>query len=615
MKVLLFLTVLLSLMASPATARTIASQQLTSNDTTSKGFQFQPEISQKCQLEGIGAMRNRDERESALASLAFESALNGKLEQALDLSDRLEPGSKPLLIIVNMIEPLQSQRSLTQNLAILARVARNTKALTNSLEKATLLTRIAQVFIQLAQKDEALKLLPTLLSTIQSIRSTNEQEKQFAAVAVLYAEIGKFETAMKLAETLTDETKDDTLRGIAQALAIEGEFKPALQLVDRIQSRFYKISSLEQIALAYRQVAKKPEALTVLSQAAQFAEKLDAEQEGQERTDFLGDIAFQLAEIGQDEKAFQVIDKIDPDSRASRAADLADYYLKNQQYDRVNQVIQLMKAEGQHDWATHTLSNLAKQYIKLGQYDQAWAIANALENDSPRDDQGATFTNIPEGRSGKLGVLTYLASEYASKGKRAKAVLLFDSILKLAKSSASPLDVAGIALTYYQAMGDRAQAVTLLDHALNQAQEETTPAQGFILSRIAETYAAIGKGKKAIQVVNALPVNQGIPEYSRNEKMQALVNIADTLQRNGAFQEALQVLRSIQPEKLNPVTARFGIRQLGLANGKFNLLSEMTYRAINDKRYDLAVQAVEAMDEPSDRDRFTQSVRCSSRER
>ena len=389
-----------------------------------------------------------------------------------------------------------------------------------------------------------------------------------------------------------------------------------MQIVDRIQSGFYKASALEQIALAYAQAGKKPEALAVLSQAVQLAEKLDVEQERQERNDFLGSLAVQFVEIGQDEKAFQVIDKIEPDARASKASDLADYYLKNKQYDRVMQVVQVMKAAGDQDWVSRTLSNAAEQYITLGQYDRALEIANSLENRSPFKGQSAGFDSDPKGRSGKLGVLTYLASEYARKGEKPKVIALFNSILNLAKSSATPTEFAEIALTYYQAIGDRAKAVAILDQALNQVKQKPDPNfQDFALNRIAETYVAVGKVEKALQVVNLLSIDREIPERSEREKAQTLANIANTLHENGAFKEALQILRSIKKEKLDPVAVGSRIELLGFADEKSRLLTQMIYQAVNNKQYDRAVQAAQAMDKPSERDRFIQTIKCSRRKR
>lgn len=304
--------------------------------------------------------------------------------------------------------------------------------------------------------------------------------------------------------------------------------------------------------------------------------------------------------------------KIEPDARASEAFDLADYYLKNKQYDRVMQVVQVMKAVGDQDWTSYTLSKVAEQHITLGQYDRALKIANSLTNRSPFNRQSAGFDNDPKGRSGKLGVLTYLASEYAKKGETPKAIALFNSILNLAKSSATPIELAEIALTYYQAIGDRAKAVAILDQALNQAKQKSDPNfQDFMLSRIAETYAAVGKVEKALQVVNLLSIDREIPERSEREKAQTLTNIASILNENGAFKEALQILRSIKQEKLDPVAIDSRIELLGFADEKSRLLTQMIYQAVNAKQHDRAIQAAQTMDESSERDRFVQTIECS----
>ncbi len=613
MKALPCLIVMLSLMARSTVACPIVAKQA---NELAPCLQFQFAILKSCQLAGIKTIKNRDFKEAALANLASEYALAGAFDQALDLSDRLQEGqrSKPLSIIVGMMGSSQTQRSPNQTRTLLTRISQSADSLTTPAIKASLVAEIAQALIQLNHKEEALKMLPKLLSTVQSIRNSEEREKQFATVVSLYAKVGKFDQALKLAETLTADQKDETLRDIAQSLAADGQFKSASQIIDRIQASFYKISALEQVALAYVQAAKKPEALTILSQAVQLAEKLDVEQENQERTDLLGDLAVDFVKIGQNEKAFQVIGKIEPASRPSKASELADYYLITKQYDRVMQVIQVMKAAGDRSWVIYTLSNLAEEYITLGQYDQALEIANSLDNRPPFDQQSVGFSNQPEGRSGKLGVLTYLASEYAKKGEKPKATALFDSILDLAKSSATPTELAEIALTYYHALGDRVKAVAILDQALNQVKQKPVgELQGFVLSRIAETYAAVGKVEKALQVVDSLPIDSDIPERSAEEKAQTLVNIASTTYETGAFTEALQILRLIKPEKPDVVTISSRFELLGWTDEKSRLLTQMVYRSITNQQYDRAIQAAQAMDEPADRDRFIQTIQCGRR--
>ena len=200
MKVLLFLIAMLSLMARSTAACSIASTQAASPAAPSC-FQFQPAISGSCQLAGIEAIKNRDYKEAALANLAFEYALAGESVQALDLSDRLRADQriKSLSVIVGTVERLQ-ERSPAQSVAILTRVSQVADSLKTPAVKANLFTEIVQAWIRLARKDEALKMLPELLSTVQSIEDAEEREKQFAMVAVLYAKAGRFDQALKLAD-------------------------------------------------------------------------------------------------------------------------------------------------------------------------------------------------------------------------------------------------------------------------------------------------------------------------------------------------------------------------------------------------------------------------------
>ena len=66
----------------------------------------------------------------------------------------------------------------------------------------------------------------------------------------------------------------------------------------------------------------------------------------------------------------------------------------------------------------------------------------------------------------------------------------------------------------------------------------------------------------------------------------------------------MQILRSIKKEKLDPVAVGSRIELLGFADEKSRLLTQMIYQAVNNKQYDRAVQAAQAMDKPSERDRL-----------
>jgi tetratricopeptide (TPR) repeat protein len=346
------------------------------------------------------------------------------------------------------------------------------------------------------------------------------------------------------------------------------------------------------------------DAFTLLTQAFNIAKTVDGEDD-QDKATLLNDLAIEFAKVGLDQQAFQVIQAIDSERKASEAYDLASYYLKNAQYDKVQQVVEVMRQMGDLEWVNFTLSDLAQKYIEQKRYDEALKIANSLDVENQK--MGASFSTGSESRSGKLGVLTYLASAYAKNGKQQKSNELFDTVFKLAKT-ADPSQMAEVAITYYETTGDLKRPIELVDQAwqkINQNKKLAIKEPGqvkFELDSIATSYSLLGQYEKTMQALfQARQLDKdrldmldrfGISDPSSSDGI--LSSAAIRLSYKGQFEEAIKFVNSIKSNKEKDKT-----------------FSTMAQNIAAIKHYEQAFQLINEISDVVERDRLTQLVSCA----
>jgi tetratricopeptide (TPR) repeat protein len=464
--------------------------------------------------------------------------------------------------------------------------------------KTRSLISLAEQYIRLKQPEPAITLLTLAQQSLPAIKDVEQQNTQRVKAAANLAALNQLDPAMRMVSLITTaDRKAEALEQIAIKLAQSGQFQPALEIVNRLQSPEAKSSALVTIADQYIEINDQPKALAVLAQAFQVAQliKEDDDNNGENKASALKAIAVSYAQAGDDRQAFEVARTIAPDRRASEISELSDYYLQQQRYDQVMQVIQVMREVKDDFWVETTLTNLAHRYVETGKYDQAVQIANSFTtNRSERERTGIIFSS-PESRSGKFGILTHLATQYAKTGDKPKAVDLFNQILAAAQKTATATELVEIAVTYQATIGDRPRSITLLDQALKLAKSSHTDLQDFILGIVADGYGQLKQYDQAAKVIKLIRQSQPNEADSFHDSLgSTLSTIASSAADDGQFQQALKFANMIRsPEE------------------KDDMLKQLAIRVGEAKHYDQALQIAKLVRDRPERDRLIQTIQCA----
>ncbi|UBF24202.1 tetratricopeptide repeat protein [Kovacikia minuta CCNUW1] len=480
-----------------------------------------------------------------------------------------------------------------------------TKTFKQPESKAAVFVQVAEELINLKQPEKAAKVLPMALEAVQAITNQEQKEALLVKLVKLYAAVGDFSTANQILRDFPSVNSKEEAKGeLAEGYAKAGKFERALEISTSIKEISSKAYALSRIAAYYIEANRKAKASKVLTQAFEIAKTID---DNQIKSDSLSNIAVGFATAGLDEQAFQVIQAIDADRRASESSELAQYYLENAKYDKVQQVIGVMRQLGDRFWVNTTLSNLAQAYIEKKRYDEALKIATSLEVENQQEQMSIGFSSSSESRSGKLGVLTYLAAEYAKNGEQQKSVELFDTVFNLAQSADSS-QMAEVALTYYETTGDQQRATKLVDQALQKislkkgTQTQELNQASFHLNSIAMVYSNMGQYEKTMQVIAQMQQSDSddtvafaqlsISNHSSGDSI--LSSAATNLSYKGQIEEAIKFASSMK-----------SVRE------KDKTFSTMAQNLAAMKQYDQALRIAGKISEATERDRLTQVINCA----
>jgi len=142
----------------------------------------------------------------------------------------------------------------------------------NEAYKAMILSKIAVVLNQVGSRAKSEEIVNNALSIAEKIKSNSEAMR---GVAVVMAQLGKFEMAMAAVEKIEDSYhKAEALREVAVAMAQLGKFEIALEVADKIKEEAYKAHTLIKIAMVLAQVGSNAKAEEIMNNALSIAEKI-----------------------------------------------------------------------------------------------------------------------------------------------------------------------------------------------------------------------------------------------------------------------------------------------------------------------------------------------------
>ncbi len=451
--------------------------------------------------------------------------------------------------------------------------------------KAWLVVMSAKQLVAANRPEEAKPKIAAAIEIIEKIEDQGTKANFLGDVAQLYASLGQLDQAMRIVNRISDsEEKDQTLDEIIQQQVEAKQFQKALELTDKMRDQDNKMFTLVDIAYRYNLDGQTQEALGLLAQALPLAKQ---SKDDQSRGEGLGAIALEYGRAGQAEKALQILQMIDSDRRSSEADDLADYYLEQNNYAQFMKVVGIMNDQ---ETISNTMSNLARKYTDVGQYDQVLKIANSLSK---------------PGRARKFEILSNLALKYARDGDQQKALALFDTVIKEAQQIGDANDLAAIGMIYYEAIGDRQTATTIIAQALQKAktveqglektnQDFDSNVADFTFGAVASAYSEIGEYDKAFQTIQQLRE----PQSMRGDKeffiTHVLTSSAQKSLAAGEFEKALQFVNAVKDNQEKEKTLKSLAIQAGAA-----------------KQFEQAFQFAQAIADPGDRAQILQILECA----
>jgi Na+-translocating ferredoxin:NAD+ oxidoreductase RNF subunit RnfB len=252
--------------------------------------------------------------------------------------------------------------------------------------KTRALAGIAETYIDRGQKDKALGLLPQAIKFAENIEDDESRGKSLMEIAVKYYKAGKKRKALKMLSLA--KTIDSKELPLVRKYIEIGEYKEALRLSDKIENVFLKSRALADIAGQYGKVGRKGKALKILSQAYRLANPAEKDYViYREKTEALCDIAVKYKDIGERDKALNIL----------------------------SQAFQNVKVT-KEDWISEiiVLGKLSNAYAEIGEYNQAFQIAQNIKNSSY-----------------KAIVLVKIALKYAGTGEKNKSLELISQVFKI----------------------------------------------------------------------------------------------------------------------------------------------------------------------------------------
>lgn len=485
-------------------------------------------------------------------------------------------------------------------------------------EKASLLADIAVQYTALRQSEQAVKVLDQALSLAQA--STNECFKGTPLVKVAGGYIlagqeakGKplLEQAIKIARTqtatgchLSATSPEESLLNRAKEYAEAGYYDLAVEIMTKVNNPVMTPIAMAEVAEYYAKAGLDEQAAKVLNQALEIAQRIDDAQyrtltlrgiaslliqagqteqvprvlegalestsainEAQSRDDAAAmklsgmlSIASQLAEVGQQHRAKEILDQSLPKIRtlASKlfplektlnlvmaAVQYAALEQNNLAVETLAEARSSAQAIEEPQTRNNALARVAEGYAQIGDFEQAQQIARSIKSVNHREQ---AFRGI---------ALAYAKAGYS------------DQALKLAKSIGSPNVTFGGIVRHYLQIGQYDQALEIVQQ--NNLSD--------LLSDVAIAYLEAGQPEHALSIAKSIESSLDTIHH-KDWRFSA---IAPELAKQGKLEQALQVAQAIKDksykaEALTAIVEQYVTRERETKGAIQHILSVLTSR-------------------------------------
>lgn len=393
------------------------------------------------------------------------------------------------------------------------------------------------------------------------VRPVDTRPVQQATEAKKESEITPLGCAVKVARSM--ESGSYTLSEIAVRYAEIGDFNKATLVVDTVEDREEMIVGELNIAVRYWKKGKTDLAGKTFGEIAQIP-----------HTSFrqytLGRIAEQYAAAKQYEQVFDIAStKMTDDYHASVALEaIVDNLNINENEDDLNLLPEVIKRVEKLSENSRILTKIAAKYAEGGRYDRALQIAESMADPEFTFDRDYALQEIvlvltkrgQFDRAIKLArrtddyfreeCLVEIAGRLIEAGQVDKALSLLPEVLRSLLSGLDENDIPGyiaervadVALRYAQA-GKKDKAVEILSKAFALAKATRKYVErDKALHKVAVSYSGIGLFDQAIEIAQANNY-----QYS---KIEPLAGIGVEMVKAGQDDQVMQVILMIQDAAL-----------------------------------------------------------------
>lgn len=341
------------------------------------------------------------------------------------------------------------------------------------------------------KEDYGASFVETAVRIAQTIDGSEERGEILSSSVNIYAEAGRTDLALELAQTIDDSYQRDLALTKIAALAASGDGEQAESLLDLIEDDAAYALAIEQIAAVYARSGKIDKAISIAQRLSDSASALSS-------------IALACPSGDLLEDCIEIARSIDyPELKATTLIELAIKARTQDQHSAFAELIEeavvtANKIDIPHQRIEARLA-IAALYKEEGQIEQAAAILHQTRRDCKEMARISRDVAIEQ-----VAVAYAEMHEFESADQLLEAI---DDPFHFSHASAS------VAFEYYAA-GDLAAAIKLLGDGLEVVKDEpvygpeTSVRREAVVDKLARTYAAVGRIEDALAVVELLDAQE-----------------------------------------------------------------------------------------------------------
>jgi len=519
------------------------------------------------------------------------------LNQALQLTEAMKTNNQTYLgdIFKSISTAYANAGAMEQALQVAQRIK-----VANS--KSTTLTHIASRYAQAGQPEQANTIFAQALKLAQTAPEGN-QASVLSQIAIKNAQVGQFDTALEVAQTIASaDAKARTLAEIAALYDRANQFEKAVAILPQISAIAQSVTPFYDADTLFREIFADYISDLQYKLAFQFSQTLDLTLKDQS----LLKLVEEASAAGDFALALRVVEVIPPgwqnQVKHLSLRHVAAGYAKARKYDQAMQLLESI--EDNSDYPNRTLARvaIAKSYTEDGQPDKAIEQLN----------QALQSLDTLKNSSSKIQALSQITVGYAQAGQPDRAVEVHTQALEIEDAlnpgpPPSPSEAVRQLVNQYLGAQQYTLAIQLIQTLKGEYEHDGE------LQRILNQMLEVGEFQPVLQTANTI--------RNPNQKVAFFLKIADFYIGTGQPDKAAEILaqafaiaQTIEgPEERLFEEAAQRIDPSIPPSDEFDrgsLIEAIAIRYAELRQHNLAAQTAQALQSSTYRERLNQRLAC-----